>query len=250
MVAQLSLLASPWLGDVRFWTGFACSGCGPFPCILVPSAVSAVLLRPQSRVGCLTLNVSTPAWVRFSEPRPFLSRMREFLLGALTAGLTYAALWYQVVPGVDVDPAQTAPSRHMTSVRGREAIAPMAPESELRPINRAFRAEISAAEGGARSGGQQRWSEPDSRAPQTFLEPLPTALPKTIERMAELQRISADPNVLATRVQAMETDEADLAELKAFAERFVELPPDRVQRHVPGTSRSGTSPPGPAARRR
>lgn len=177
--------------------------------------------------------------------------MREFLFGVLTAGLTYGVIWYQIIPGAEVVQVKPAP-RHIASARGREVLAPTPSVSEPGPTSRSSQAKTPLEADGARpEGQQQRWSQPEARASQAIIEPLPTALPKTIERMAELQRISADPNVLATRVQAMETDEADLAELKAFAERFVELPPDRVERHVPGTSRSGsTHPAGPAARRR
>lgn len=173
------------------------------------------------------------AGVRFSAPRPFLSRMRDFLLGVLGAGLTYVLVWYQVTPAADVVPAPTSP-RHVAAASAPKVRSAKAPSQERRPPEGHVRSESTIVGDRALLPAP---SGPEPAANEVFIEPLPTALPKTIERMAELQRLSADPNLLASRVQTMETDEADLAELKAFAERFVEIPPDRVQRHVPRTSR-------------
>jgi hypothetical protein len=165
--------------------------------------------------------------------------MRDFLLGGLGAGLTYAVLWYQLTPGGDVVLTDPAPPVQGAGVTVRKARASL-PAAHEQGTARQVPAEDSRGEGGPLDGRGQ----PGAHVPGTkdvFIEPIPAALPKTMERMAELQRISADPSALAARVQAMETDEAELAELKAFAERFVALPPDRVERQVPGTSRSSGS---------
>jgi hypothetical protein len=160
--------------------------------------------------------------------------MRDVMSGVAGAGLVYALVWYQMIPAADVVAAapRSAPGAVANTAAAGKARPPVAPVPEQRPSH--VSSQGSSGEG-ALSQGPRRPSELERRERDGFIEPLPTALPKTIERMAELQRISADPNALATRVQAMETDEAELAELKAFAERFVELPPDRVRRHVAGT---------------
>lgn len=162
--------------------------------------------------------------------------MREFLLGVLGAGLTYAAVWYQMTPAADVVPAATVSGRQLARVAARKAPPTVAPARKHQPSTHV---PIEGGSGGGALGqGQREPHELEWEGTDALVEPFPKALPKTIERMAELQRISADPKELAARVQAMETDEAELAELKAFAERFVELPPDRVQRHVPGPGHS------------
>lgn len=188
---------------------------------------------------------------RFFGLRPFFSTMREFWLGVLGSGLTYAVFWYQTTPAANVvltapaAPRQvvTAPvaRKAVASATVRETLSPGAPAQAPWQASHGSNERDSASSQGALLNEQRPQGELERGAAQAFIEPLPAALPKTIERMAELQRIAADPNALATRVQAMETDEAELAELRAFAERFVELPPDRVQRHVPSTSRSADS---------
>jgi hypothetical protein len=165
--------------------------------------------------------------------------MREFLLGGLGAGLTYAVLWYQLTPGVDVVLTHPAPPVQVAGVATRKARASLPAAHEQGPASHVPAAD-SRGEGALLDGRRQPGAHVLG-AEDAFIGPLPAALPKTMERMAELQRISADPNALAARVQAMETDEAELAELKAFAERFVALPPDRVERQIPGTSRSSGS---------
>jgi hypothetical protein len=55
--------------------------------------------------------------------------------------------------------------------------------------------------------------------------------------MSELQRVAADPKELAARLQATDLSESELAELKAFAEKFVVLPPDRMEQRISGSSK-------------
>jgi hypothetical protein len=74
--------------------------------------------------------------------------------------------------------------------------------------------------------------EPTVPRPPAASMPLPAALPEALRRRSELQQVAADPEALAARLQAMDLDESELAELRAFAEQFVELPPDRVERSV------------------
>jgi hypothetical protein len=57
---------------------------------------------------------------------------------------------------------------------------------------------------------------------------MPPALRKTFERLSELQQLGPDPSRLADRVQTMDVDPAELRQLRQFAERFVDLPPERV----------------------
>lgn len=160
--------------------------------------------------------------------------MRELLLGALGASLAYAVIWYQMAPPDVVVAA--APSPRPAGSQGSSAARPPAAARAPRPVADGV-VKDGAGEPAAFFYGTQSPTEAQAARSHSFLEPLPTALPKTIERMAELQRVSGDPQALADRVQGMESDEAELAALKAFAERFVALPPDRVQRHVPDSSR-------------
>ncbi len=74
--------------------------------------------------------------------------------------------------------------------------------------------------------------QPQVRAPSMPLAPLPEALPATINEMAEMQRLARDPMRLAEHVQGLESNAAELEQLKAFAAKFVELPPDRVDQRI------------------
>src|SRR5688572_9985188 len=98
MVAQLGLLTSAWLGDIRFNNVLHARACGPFLCVYSScSSVSCPVLRWRRAMTSL---VATR--VRFCEARPFFWVMREFLLGVVGSGLTYAVLWYQMTPVTDV----------------------------------------------------------------------------------------------------------------------------------------------------
>lgn len=153
--------------------------------------------------------------------------MREFLLGALGVALAYPVIWYQMSP--------PAPPHVVPAVAARPP-APRKPASQeavLREMTRQVVQEsVPAAE---RKLDLPRIEEPEGpavAAPRAPIMPLPEALPHTINQMSELQRLARDPQQLAERVQALDEGSADVAELKAFAEMFVALPPNRMDHEV------------------
>lgn len=158
--------------------------------------------------------------------------MREYSLGLLGTALVYAVVWFQLTP----EGAGRATTHSKAPATGHDALASGSKTSlERRPRPTDEVRARSAAEDRALQESTQPRVGPSRGARAGVLDPLPKALPRTIERMAELQRLAADPSRLAERVQRMESDEAELAELKAFAEQFVTLPPDRGGRHIPSS---------------
>jgi hypothetical protein len=168
--------------------------------------------------------------------------MREFLLGVLGAVLVYCAAWYRMAPeeatvAGPVVSKQGDPKRVGGVPRTRSAAAVVGahPDPDSAGADSESSSESSHVEGVMPS---QVEGVMPSRADGTSLahRALPTALPKVIQQMSELQKAAADPNELAARVQASEISASELAELKAFAEKFVVLPPDRTEQRISGSS--------------
>jgi hypothetical protein len=189
--------------------------------------------------------------------------MREFLLGVLGAALLYFAAWYRMAPE-DATAAGVVASQQ--PARGRGA--------DVRSNPRSSAAEGARPDEQRSSAGFQASLEPppaeavrpseavtpsDAVMPSHVVTPshveattlahagLPAALPKAIEQMSELQNVAADPKELEARLRKADISESELAELRAFAEKFVILPPDRVERHISGSAgrfeSSGVKPP-------
>ena len=171
--------------------------------------------------------------------------MREFLLGGLGAALVYFAAWYRMSPE-DGAGAGAVVSKQAARGRGGDVRS-----------NRGSSAEDGARPDERRSGAGSPPSPIPSRAEAvtpshvegTTLAHagLPSALPKAIDQMSELQRVAADPKELEARLRKSDISESELAELKAFAEKFVILPPDRVEERISGSAGrfepSGVKPP-------
>lgn len=168
--------------------------------------------------------------------------MREFLLGVLGALLVYGAAWYQMAPG-EATVAAPVVSKQGDPRRGGEvrrtpsavAVAGARPDPHGAAADSEPSPEIPQVEGATLSRAEG--TTPAHQA-------LPAALPKVIQQMSELQKVAADPRELAARVQKTDISESELAELKAFAEKFVVLPPDRTEQRM-----SGSSGPQPASKR-
>jgi hypothetical protein len=150
--------------------------------------------------------------------------MRAFLFGVLGAAAAYPLLWRASSPGEEralgvEAPAVAAPT--LGSV----------PDISESPSQRRVTSErLGSSE--ASEAGIQLPRLPTVNRPTA---PLP-ALPDALERVREVHQVLADPDELAARVQRMHVDASQLAELKAFAEMFVELPPDRVERSLSGAT--------------
>lgn len=153
--------------------------------------------------------------------------MREYLLGALGVALAYPVLWYQMEPEPSVQ------AREVTDVR-EVGSQPAASTRRVRGATRQVAIEEATAVDVAASGVEPVAPprSPRVRAPNMPVVPLPEALPKTIDQMSELQRLAHDPMRLAERVQGLESNAAELEALKTFAEKFVTLPPDRVDQRI------------------
>lgn len=151
--------------------------------------------------------------------------MREYLFGALGVALAYPMLWYQMEPELPVRVHEEAE----VSEVGSEAVTP------ARRVRTTAR-QASRKEEPARvlevPNVEPAPAPVSVRAPKMPVVPLPEALPKTIDQMSELQRLAHDPMRLAERVQGMESNTAELEALKTFAEKFVTLPPDRVDQRI------------------
>jgi hypothetical protein len=160
--------------------------------------------------------------------------MREFLLGMLGAMVVYLATWYRMAP------EEATVGAPVVSQQGDQK-----PGGEVRW----GRSAVAAAGARPDPHGVGADSEPSPEPPRVegvTLSPavgttlahqaLPAALPKVIQQMSELQKVAADPRELAARVQMSDISEAELAELKAFAEKFVVLPTDRTEQRISGSS--------------
>lgn len=159
--------------------------------------------------------------------------MREYVLGALGVAVAYPAIWYQMEPEPVAEVAMAAEPRVAEAERERAA----RPERlrEKAPRQSTARAEPEPIAELMMSMTQPEAvppGEPRVRAPSTPLSPLPEALPATIDQMSELQRLAHDPVRLAQHVQGLESNAAELAQLRAFAEKFVQLPPERVPQRI------------------
>lgn len=179
--------------------------------------------------------------------------MREYLLGALGVGLVYPAIWYQSSP--PAHPAQAPSVARQTATEpaleerssvilgvppGAPAKSPGASEQNesLREITQQVLEEsVPRVE---RKLELPIVREPEAPAVAAPLMPLPEALPQTIEQMSELQRLALDPQRLAERVQTLEESSANVDQLKAFAEMFIALPPERGSHEVRPSGRSGS----------
>jgi hypothetical protein len=190
--------------------------------------------------------------------------MRDVLLGALGAVFLYPLVWYGSAPTpVEVvsDPnAGTRPVAEATPTNGGSPLSGLS----------AGRAGTPRAEGGGVRGAvvSRRvepvpGSAPSASAAETLLpreptlprvarpsqpsEPsaaaLPPGLPELLSRVSDVQQNAADPTELAKRVETLDMDSTQLAQLKAFADQFVKLPPSAAERYV-SSEHSGA----PAAR--
>ena len=172
--------------------------------------------------------------------------MREYLLGALGAALAYPAIWYQMAPEPVALPVVAHAPEPVVAVSelGRRQTT----RESVRRAVESLEAPVAAAEAPAHVPiGSPK--EPRVAPPRMPVTPLPAALPETIRQMSELQRLAGDPMRLAEHVQGLESNAAELAELKAFAEKFVTLPPDRVDERIMNPSgRAGPRHPAPARR--
>ena len=164
--------------------------------------------------------------------------MREYLLGALGVALVYPALWYLMAPETIAHPVTVEAPRKVVA-------RPASPAAQRPATAQATSPELVVLEPAAVERAEATLPAELPRVstlerPRAPL-PLPEALPKTIQDMAELQRLGADPMRLAAQVQAMESNAEQLAELKAFAEQFVVLPPDRVDQRIMNPAGSAAS---------
>lgn len=163
--------------------------------------------------------------------------MREYLLGALGVALAYPMLWYQMEPEPPVRAQEVADAREV----GSKAVAPTRRVRET--TRRAASKEGPVTELDVPNVVSTSAPKPPQvRAPNMPVAALPEALPKTIEQMSELQRLAHDPMRLAERVQGLESNAAELEALKTFAEKFVTLPPDRVDQRIMQPSGRPTQP--------
>ena len=152
--------------------------------------------------------------------------MREYLLGALGVAVAYPMLWYQMDPEPPVPASEIADAREVGS---KAAVS----TRRVGQTTRQAASEGPAAE--VEVPNVESTSSPEApqvRAPKMPVAALPEALPKTLDQMSELQRLAHDPMRLAERVQGMESNAAELEALKTFAEKFVTLPPDRVDPRI------------------
>lgn len=185
-------------------------------------------------------------------------------MGAFGVAVVYPVIWYgwvaDAAPGsarVQTDRAERVQAAGAASPSvGAQAVAAVPAEAARRAAQiQAFRDATRHVVQEGLPAAERRLELPVEDAPdpapnpgaQIALAPLPEALPQTISQMSELQRLAADPQRLAEKVQTLESNSADLAELKAFAEMFVALPSERVdQRIISPSTREGqkTSRPG------
>jgi hypothetical protein len=158
--------------------------------------------------------------------------MRAFLFGVVGAALAYPVLWHASAPP---ETAATAPRVQESTLEGAQLPLTWPGVSEP-PAAR----KVTTSERRHLDSGSERAIElprlPSVSSPAAPLAPLPSALPHALERVTELRQVLADPDELAARVQRMQIDQSELAQLKAFAEMFIELPPDRVERSMSGAT--------------
>jgi hypothetical protein len=177
------------------------------------------------------------------------SIMREYLLGALGVAFAYPAIWYQMEPEPVAEKREATAPRRIAPQRAAQPERRSLRESPARPIVPSH-VESTIEVTPPTEPTTVAPSQPRVRAPNMALAPLPEALPATINEMSELQRLAGDPMRLAERVQGLESNAAELDQLKAFAERFVALPPDRVEQRIMNPSgRAASSRPSRAAGR-
>ncbi len=177
-----------------------------------------------------------------SSSRALDSGMREFLMGVLGAALVYPLAWYAAEPTPMAAVGESSAHSELDA-----SVPPPGSKKSARALQHKaeVREQQKAGEGPIRDAANAPSTQPARRR----LLPLPEALPKTIEQMRELQHFASNPDALADRVQTMESNDAELAELEAFAEKFVELPRNRVDERINGTSESGAERPRRPAKR-
>lgn len=182
--------------------------------------------------------------------------MRHVLQGAVCAGLLYPVLWYclsQGMDGSDAVPAEMAPAAVSQRSRAPESPSanrvrpsPVAPPSagrrgaaESKPPTAASVARLATEP--VRYPAPPTVVEPRVAAPTepTVPVPLPPALPQLLSKVADVQAVASDPNALADRVQKFDMSPEEIAQLKAFAEQFVRLPPSSADPYVPGAASQG-----------
>jgi hypothetical protein len=185
--------------------------------------------------------------------------MRHVLQGAFGAVLLYPLIWYGSAPEQVEGVAGSGIGALAAAERGAARETALGAAASSHPGE--FRAERGmpphAAEGsrhiesvsGSR-GPAQEAEVPLPRAPvppgvarpsvpqptePTVASPLPPGLPELLSRVSDVQQSAADPTELARRVQTLDANSAELAQLKAFADKFVRLPPPAADRYTPGS---------------
>jgi hypothetical protein len=195
--------------------------------------------------------------------------MRHVLQGALGAGLLYPLIWYGSAPDpVDVVGSTTGLRKIVEAgTAAREApssaSAPSGP-GVPRPESgtehsRQLSRRIDSVPGSAASATVADVSLPSAPVPPSVAfprvsqptepaaaMPLPPALPELLSRVSDVQQSAGDPTELAKRVQMLDADPAELAQLKAFADKFVRLPASAADRYTPVSQ--GSSPAAPRRR--
>lgn len=197
--------------------------------------------------------------------------MRHVLQGALGAVLIYPLIWYgsapdqvEVVAGSGIGtraPAERGAAGRETGL-GAEASSP---PGELRtergtPHAAEMSRRIERVSGSSASALEAEVPLPRApvapgvarpRVPQpvepAVASPLPPGLPELLSRVSDVQQSAADPTDLAKRVQTLDANPEELAQLKAFADKFVRLPPPAADRYT--SDSLGASAPLPAPSR-
>jgi hypothetical protein len=186
--------------------------------------------------------------------------MRHVLEGAFGAVLLYPLIWYGSAPDpVDVV-TDSGSGAHAAAERGAAAgeTAPVAAAAsrpgELRTERGSQRSaetlrRIESVSGNPTSALEATVPLPHApvapgvarpRVPQptepTVASPLPPSLPELLSRVSDVQQSASDPTELAKRVQTLDADPAELAQLREFADRFVKLPPPAADRYTSGST--------------
>jgi hypothetical protein len=180
--------------------------------------------------------------------------MHHWLRGALGAAVVYPLIWYYSAPGAAPAAGTSGPSGARPVVARAAPMAPASPlpdESEapeLRVASRTVTERLPVATRIPPAAEPELPRLPTVEDPNAPLAEMPEELKavmpelkEVMARAAEVQQHAHDPGALDQRVQTLDEDPAKIAKLKAFADRFVQLPTSRSESYLPSSSGTGST---------